>query len=429
MINRAMNGGDWDEKIGMKRLENIYDVRKNEALNFIISEDILYRSLHNKNNTKEICIIVHLHYPETVEQYMKYLNRVSAISDIYIFSSHPKTLERVRELSCNQNIFTKAKENRGRDLSTLLIAAREKILSYQYFCFLHDKSANAEYLADDVKFWVSNLWGNVLASEKYLQNVMSIFETRPDIGLLVPPEPYGEYNSHWYGDTWYQNFELTQKLAEDMALSADIRKEKTVFTLGTVFWARTSALEKLLKKEWHYEDFPDEPLLIDGTISHALERVIGYVAQDAGYKTGTIMTERYAAELLLRVQEDMRILFSQLKKREQVINLHQIKNLDTREKEIREFIRSHEHIYIYGAGDYGNNMASYLSGHGLRFDGFVVSKGHRDIFSLDGIPVYELQEIDLNEDNGFVISVSYERRLLVEQILETSGFRQYIYGY
>lgn len=34
---------------------------------------------------------------------------------------------------------------------------------------------------------------------------------------------------------------------------------------------------------------------VDGTFSHALERVLPYVVQDAGFYTGTIMNPEYAA--------------------------------------------------------------------------------------------------------------------------------------
>ena len=83
-----------------------------------------------------------------------------------------------------------------------------------------------------------------------------------------------------------------------------------------MFWAKTDALKKLFEHGWKYEDFPEEPLPIDGTISHAIERVLGYVAQDAGYKTGVIMTDKIAAQLLVRVQSDMRVMYEQLQRRE-----------------------------------------------------------------------------------------------------------------
>ncbi|NBH19789.1 rhamnan synthesis protein F, partial [Clostridiaceae bacterium] len=71
------------------------------------------------------------------------------------------------------------------------------------------------------------------------------------------------------------HFELTQKLAKELNLHCNLSIDKSPITLGTVFWARSDALEKILKKEWKYEDFDEEPLKDDGTISHVIERIIG----------------------------------------------------------------------------------------------------------------------------------------------------------
>ena len=45
---------------------------------------------------------------------------------------------------------------------------------------------------------------------------------------------------------------------------------------------------------WKYEDFQKEPYKIDGTISHAIERLYCIVAQDEGYFSATVMSDDYA---------------------------------------------------------------------------------------------------------------------------------------
>lgn len=52
----------------------------------------------------------------------------------------------------------------------------------------------------------------------------------------------------------------------------------------------------------------DEPLPYDGTISHAIERIVGFVALDAGYKVGTIMNCQYAAKLNGIMQQKLDLL-------------------------------------------------------------------------------------------------------------------------
>jgi hypothetical protein len=53
------------------------------------------------------------------------------------------------------------KQNRGRDVSSLLVACKEYVFKYEYLCFIHDKKST--WLDEGV-----------------------------DLGLLVPPEPIGK---------------------------------------------------------------------------------------------------------------------------------------------------------------------------------------------------------------------------------------------
>ena len=61
-----------------------------------------------------------------------------------------------------------------------------------------------------------------------------------------------------------------------------------------MFWARTDALSDLFAYKWDYDDFPEEPMPVDHTISHALERVFCYCAQNRGYFSKWAMPEGFA---------------------------------------------------------------------------------------------------------------------------------------
>jgi len=63
--------------------------------------------------------------------------------------------------------------------------------------------------------------------------------------------------------------------------------------VGTMFWTRPEALTPLLRLGLNWEDFPDEPVPIDGTMLHALERLLVPVAEDAGYRYKTTYLPRF----------------------------------------------------------------------------------------------------------------------------------------
>jgi len=47
------------------------------------------------------------------------------------------------------------------------------------------------------------------------------------------------------------------------------------FLVGTMFWARSEAMKPLIHLNLQWEDYPEEPIPIDGSMLHALERIIG----------------------------------------------------------------------------------------------------------------------------------------------------------
>lgn len=83
---------------------------------------------------------------------------------LYIYSSQESVLIETKKKLDRSNCYFEKKNNRGRDISTLLVSAKNEILKYDYFCFIHDKKVNAKHLEEDVAFWIENLWENTLAS-------------------------------------------------------------------------------------------------------------------------------------------------------------------------------------------------------------------------------------------------------------------------
>lgn len=410
-------------------MENIFDVRKNEKLLFILQQDESYVPAVYKTYPS-VAIGVNLFYEDTVEYYFAYLNKVPEEIDIYIFSSNPDVLSKANSYySKRKNITVLKKQNRGRDISALLVSFREIALGYQYICFVHDKKEKSLFAKNDVDFWVRNLWENTIGSEAYIRRVIDMLEKNKELGILAPPEPLGEFRRDWFCDTWYENYENTKQLALELQLTSDIRKEKPPITIGTTFWGRTSALKKLLKRQWIYNDFPEEPLQSDGTINHAIERILGYVAQDAGYKTGTIMSQSYAADTLLFLQYRVggihRILRDELK----IYNLHQV---DLREKQIEQikgFYSRYEDVFLYGAGDFGRMLLQRMLIYGLEPAGFVVTDGYKDVSQIDGYPVYELSELNTETDLGIIIAVGYKLQREMEDTLKKNGYKNYIIGF
>lgn len=408
-------------------MDNVYDMLFDKKLIHIIPDcqidcevpDIMYQ------NT---AIAVNLFYEDTLHRYFTYLDNIPKEIPIYIYSSNENVwCEIARYADRRENCFFTRKENRGRDISSFLVAFREIALKKKFLCFLHDKKEKAPYLKKDTDYWVENLWSNTVGSETYIKNVLRIFHKKSNIGILSPPIPFGENISYWYTNQWgEEDLILARKLADRLKLKCDICREKMPITLGSVFWCRTEAIKKVLEYNWKYEDFPDEPLPSDGTISHAVERIFAYAAQDTGFTTEWILCPKYAGSLILKSQVQMEKTYRLLKKNYIARNLAELKKFDRQKERIEQFCLSCKKVYLYGAGEEGRKLAGWIYRWGLTVDGFIVTQksiGQQMVF---GMPVYEFRSVEMDKTVGIIIATGPKFCHEIEEtIIRRGGIKYY----
>lgn len=407
-------------------MDNIYDIRKQKQLQFIFP-DQMSMFVPASWLLQSCAVIVNLYYAEKIAGYCRYLNLLPEDITLYIFSSNRQVLIDVRRYCCHKNTFFLEKENRGRDLSTFLVAFRPYISQYKLVCFLHDKKEHNPSGKEDANIWNWNLWGNMISTEKYVYNILQLFQEHPDIGMLFPPEPLGEYKIAWYRTSWEKHFPDCIQLAQKMGLLADISRSKPPITLGSVFWARPEALTKLFEMEWKYEDFPEEPMPLDYTVSHAIERIFGYVAQDAGYDVATVMTERYASWSLLFLQDYVKKIFYELSRRTGVENFHHLRIFDEQDK-VWDYVGTHKNFFLYGAGKFGIILLKLLRERGIEPAGFLVTNGRKTQEQIEGLPVYELTEVGkvVSEGAGIILTAYYPLQDEMVNELKRKGFNDFI---
>ena len=248
--------------------------------------------------------------------------------------------------------------------------------------------------------------------------------------MMVTPEPLGEYVDIWLRGTWYKDFDNTKNLAKELGLNADIDLDKQVVGCGTAFWAKTAALQKLISHEWKYEDFPEEPMGYTGTLGHAVERILCFVAQDAGYDVATVMTDRYISEYYPKYQEYAQKMFNLLERKNENLDAYRIIHNDEIRHKILDFIEQNGYCYIYGAGAYGKEIFSILTENNHMPKGFVVSDGFRKENTYLGLPVYELSEIhELGSNQPIIVAIYYSKQDEIKKTLDDKGMKNYIFPF
>lgn len=394
------------------KVRNIYDIRYEKNLTYILPEKA-YSVLETLSSAvyAETAVIIYLYYIDTLSIYYKYIDSIPLDIDIYIISSLENVLEEVRGHICmveRKNVTYIMKENQGRDVSALLVTSRDIVKNYQYVCFLHDKKEHHEKTKEDTLLWIENLWGNQIGSPDYINGILKLFEDNKNLGLIVPPEPIGEYFDAWYGCGWCKSFEVTKAIANNLQLNADIRLDKPPITFGTVLWFRSKAMQKLFDAEWSYSDFNDEGLNNDNYLSYGLERIYAYVAQDAGYDTGTSMTVSYAEKQTGYLQYTTNMIMHEAAPFFPISSIKDLNHYKRNRRRIVEFGRNNEKIYLYGAGKMGRFCAALLKLENITPMGYIVSKDN-GISLMEGIPVISVEKFDWQQNIAVIVTVYDEK--------------------
>lgn len=275
----------------------------------LIHKNMANVSILSKNETSllesqsKIALIIHLYFEDMVDEFLTYAHFFPATTDIYITTSQSSVKQKVteRKNDFQQKLTIIDVDNRGRDVSALLVGAKSIITSgdYDLVCFTHDKKTLQLGSETSGYSFAHKCYENIHGSSAYVSNVIALFEENQKLGLAVAPAPnHGDYfwtvEKDWTPDP--KNSSNTKALLDKLGVHVPIAEDHhPIAPIGSVFWFRPSAMEKLFQQDWQIDDFPGEPLPVDGTISHAIERSYPFLAQDAGYYTQTIMNDRYAA--------------------------------------------------------------------------------------------------------------------------------------
>lgn len=383
----------------------------------------------NNNFQSRVAVFLHLYYEDTVEKYYQYIEQIPHYIDVYITTSNKKTLELLKKYKTAgmRNFILIEGLNRGRDIGALLVTFKPYISQYEYICFTHDKKEKTAAQKSFSNQFVECIWSNLLYSEEYIENVLGLFEKNSLLGLLLPPMYIGEYSKAWLASDWGMNFENTCTLADILGVNRNLlQMEQPPSSYGTAFWARTSALRKLLLHTWEYNNFLPEPLPDDGELNHAVERIIQYVVMDAGYEYVNISSIQYAQKHIEYLQMHARETGKYINNVLGVRCLHEFRQIEKQRDRLRNFCRHYSNIYIYGSGVYGKSCLRLLKSMGISVDAFLNSENDIDR-EIEGVKELSVYSINKKDNIGVILaSVLKENICEMKKILNTIGVKNWI---
>jgi glycosyltransferase involved in cell wall biosynthesis len=224
----------------------------------------------------------HFHYPELLPDFIKRLKSNAAVVDFYVTTTSAAKATEITKFFAASGI-ERAKiivvPNRGRDTGPMLTELSDRVLSgYDIVGHFHGKRS-PQFEAQFGDRWRNFLWEHLVGGEFAMMDVvLEAFAKDEGLGLVFAEDPHLI--------DWDENWTSANELAQRMGLALPLPNHFD-FPMGGMFWARTAALKPLFDLALAWDDYPDEPLPTDGTILHAIERLLPFCADKAGYRYAT----------------------------------------------------------------------------------------------------------------------------------------------
>jgi glycosyltransferase involved in cell wall biosynthesis len=235
-----------------------------------------------KSPSPRIAVHGHFHYPELISDFLGKLASNGTACDLLLSTTDEEKAGLLRSAVGRYDrgeAIVRVLPNRGRDIGAFLTGFSAEIVNYDIVGHLHGKrSHQAKIFGDSLvgEKWREFLWQNLLGGLfPMMDAIINKFAASGNIGLIFAADPYPS--------DWDLNKPIAEDLARRMGRIEPLPRHLD-FPNGTMFWARPRALEPLLKLKLDWDDYPVEPLPYDGTILHAIERLIPFAAHEAGYR-------------------------------------------------------------------------------------------------------------------------------------------------
>jgi glycosyltransferase involved in cell wall biosynthesis len=233
--------------------------------------------------TLRVALHAHFYYPDLASELAVRLKANQTPCDLFVSTDTEAKAETLRrELAEHRGLVTvRVMPNIGRDIGPMLTGFREEIAkgAYDLWGHMHGKKcASTDSAMGDA--WRKFLWDNLIGGEHAMLDIAaSAFASDPKLGLVFAEDP------HLVG--WDGNRKNAEALAEQMGLSPKL-PDFFDFPLGAMFWFRPSALRRLFELRLTWGDYPEEPLPYDGSLLHAIERIIPFVTMAESYGLATL---------------------------------------------------------------------------------------------------------------------------------------------
>ena len=228
---------------------------------------------------RRACAVIHVWYPDLLEEMVAAL-RATGLTFRVVLTVPLEREEAVRReverLGLDAEMVVAP--NRGRDILPFLrIAGRLLDEGEDIVLKLHTKRSTHR---QDGAVWRAELLERLVATDRAAAIVGAFYEDQ-HLGLVAPEGHVQPLNFYWGA-----NAANVEYLCSFIGIDAP-QTDSDTFVAGSMFWCRLTALAPLLDAPLSEAEFAPEAGQVDGTMAHAVERVISLTAEHSGFRMVT----------------------------------------------------------------------------------------------------------------------------------------------
>ena len=222
-------------------------------------------------------MVVHIYYPDLWDEFRDTLSKVDIPYDLFVTITWrgDETLAlKERILAYFPKAWVMAVPNKGRDiLPFMTLVNAGAFAGYRAVAKLHTKKSPHRADGD---LWRRHLIEGILP-ETGLAEKLDAFAANADAAFWVAD------GQHYTGQEWWgSNLERTRQV---LARSEVRMPEGALsFPAGSIYWIKPLMISMLRSLNLHADLFETETAQVDGTLAHAVERVLGFLAMAAGQR-------------------------------------------------------------------------------------------------------------------------------------------------
>lgn len=231
-------------------------------------------------------VMAHVFYSDLISEFADTLRLLpvpfTLLVSVMDAEAEDMARQRFEQLPRLAHLVIRRIENRGRDIAPLLVTFHDEVLALDIVGHIHTKKSL--YTGSEQEQWRRYLLNSLFGSPERLGWILGMFQADPQLGMVYP-ESY--HSVPLWAHTLLSNADACETLANRMGVGLD-RQRYIDFPAGSMFWARVDALRPLYDLRLRLEDFPVEHGQIDGTVQHAVERLLGVVTRHQGFRLGIL---------------------------------------------------------------------------------------------------------------------------------------------